>query len=105
MEFNKIEEKAIVVRNLFEEFERKSYGRSWTREELALGFIGDVGDLMKLLLAENNVRNIPDAREKLAHEFADCLWSIIILAKKYNIDLEHEFLATMNDLESRLTDS
>lgn len=77
----------------------EKYGRSWTREELALGFVGDVGDLAKLLLAEAEVREIPDAKEKLGHELADCLWSIIVLADEYGIDLEEAFLKTMAHLE------
>jgi hypothetical protein len=58
MEFSKLSEKALSVRKQFDEIEGAKYGRSWTREEIALGFVGDVGDLMKLLLAENNVRDI-----------------------------------------------
>jgi hypothetical protein len=41
--------------------EQETYDRTWTDEEVALGFVGDVGDLMKLVLAQNGVRNIPDA--------------------------------------------
>lgn len=102
MEFSKLEQKALFVRKLFEEFECAKYGRSWTREELALGFVGDMGDLMKLLIAENNVRDIPDKHQKLARELSDCLWSIIVLSKLYNVDLEQSFLDTMDDLEARL---
>lgn len=102
MEFSKIEERALHVRKLFEEFERNKYGRSWTREEIALGFMGDVGDLMKLVLAEADIREIPDSRKKMAHELSDCLWSIIVLAKLYGIDLEKSFDSTMTDLERLL---
>lgn len=102
MEFSTLEQKALFVRKLFEHFEVEKYGRSWTREELALGFVGDLGDLMKLLIAENNVRDIPDRRQKLAHELSDCLWSIIVLSKLYDVDLQKAFLDTMSDLESRL---
>lgn len=62
----------MSIRKLYEEKERKLYGSSWTSEEIALGFVGDVGDLVKLVVAENGKRNIPDSRSKLEHELAAC---------------------------------
>ncbi|MCA9884339.1 MAG: hypothetical protein KC708_15260 [Anaerolineae bacterium] len=57
---------------------------------------------MKLVQAKNGVRDIPDVDQKLAHELADCLWSILTLADQYQIDLEQTFLATMDEIEDRL---
>jgi NTP pyrophosphatase (non-canonical NTP hydrolase) len=92
----------MEVRRRYAELEQARYGRSWTAEEVALGFVGDVGDLAKLVLAEAGVRRIPDHREKLAHELADCLWSVLVLARLYGIDLERAFLSTLQDLETHL---
>ena len=69
---------------------------------MALGFVGDVGDLMKLIIAESGVRDIPDARQKLEHELADCLWSVLVLADAYGVDLEKAFTQTMDDLEGHI---
>jgi NTP pyrophosphatase (non-canonical NTP hydrolase) len=71
-------------------------------EDIAAGFVGDVGDLMKLVLAKKGIRPIPGVDQKLGHELADCLWSILILADKYEIDLENSFVTAMNELEHRL---
>jgi NTP pyrophosphatase (non-canonical NTP hydrolase) len=38
----------------------------------------------------------------LGHELADCLWSIIILASELDIDLEANFLATMEKLNRHI---
>ena len=103
MEFTELMRRAAEVGALYAEFERGKYGRSWTSEELALGFVGDVGDLLKLELAINGVRDVPDARNKLEHELADCLWSMIVLAQTHEVDLEAAFLKTMNELEARLS--
>lgn len=103
MEFNDLAKRAARIRELYAEWEKERYGRSWTREEIALGFMGDVGDLMKLVLAQSGVRHIENADQKLAHELADCLWSILILSQKYDIDLEQAFLHTMDELEESLT--
>ena len=102
MEFNDLVQRALFVRSLYREHESKAYGTAWTNEELALGFVGDVGDLAKLVMAQSGRRNIPEAESKLAHELADCLWSIIVLADVHGVDLEKAFLSTMDDLESYL---
>ena len=102
MEFDELIKKAQDVRNAYADLERQKYGRNWTSEEIALGFMGDVGDLMKLIQACEGVRDIPDPKAKIAHELADCLWSIIILAQEYEIDLESAFTETMTSLEKHL---
>ena len=99
MEFSAMLQRAMEIRQQFSQFEVQTVGRSWTAEEIALGFVGDVGDLAKLVMAENGARSIPDAHKKLAHELADCLWSIMVLSSLHSIDLEAAFTSTMNDLE------
>lgn len=102
MEFQSIVERAIAIRRLYEQRETQLYGSAWTNEEIALGFVGDVGDLAKLVIAENGKRNIPESREKLEHELSDCLWSVIVLAHSHDIDLESSFLNTMEELQKQL---
>ena len=102
MEFQTLLERARQIRAQYAELETRRYGRSWTREEIALGFAGDVGDLMKLVIAHNGVRNIPDAEAKFAHELADCLWCVMVLADLYGVDLEQAFMRTMDDLEQHI---
>ena len=103
MEFANLMRRAAEIRALYAEFEEVKYGRSWTDEELALGFVGDVGDLAKLVMAANGVRSIDNTEEKLAHELADCLWSVIVLAQAHKVDLEAAFLETMDELEMHLS--
>ena len=102
MEFEDLVRRAMEVRRQYTNLEQATYGRAWTREEVALGFVGDVGDLMKLVLAKGGVRAIPDAEQKLAHELADCLWSVLVLSQMYGIDLERAFLQTMDNLEQHI---
>ena len=102
MEFHSIVDRAIEIRKLYEEKERRLYGSPWTREEMALGFVGDVGDLAKLILAENGRRNILNSRDKLEHELADCLWSVIMLAYLHDVNLETSFMRTMDELQKHI---
>jgi hypothetical protein len=99
MEFQQLVERALQIRAQYSELEQSRYGRSWENDEIALGFVGDVGDLAKLVIAHNGVRNIPDAHERLAHELSDCLWSIIVLSHNYGFDLEAIFLENLDALE------
>jgi NTP pyrophosphatase (non-canonical NTP hydrolase) len=105
MDFQKIIERAVEIRKHYEQKEKQLYGSSWTSEEIALGFVGDVGDLAKLVIAENGKRNIANSKEKLEHELADCLWSVIVLAHVHDIDLETSFTDTMNELEKHLLEN
>lgn len=101
MNFQQIIEQSRAIRAKYTEFERNRYGREWNGEELALGFVGDVGDLVKLIQAKEGVRHVENVDEALAHELGDCLWSVIILSDKYGVDLEKAFTKTMSELNQR----
>jgi NTP pyrophosphatase (non-canonical NTP hydrolase) len=103
MDLSQLTERAMQLRERFAEKERTQAGRAWTREELMQGFVVDVGDLMKLVMAKSGARTVDDVDRKLAHELSDCLWSVLVLAKLYDVDLEKEFLGTMAELETKLT--
>jgi NTP pyrophosphatase (non-canonical NTP hydrolase) len=98
MNFTDLEKSALRLNELYEQLEIKMYGRVWTTEELALGFVGDVGDLAKLIQANAGVRKIDDCKAKLGHELSDCLWSILVLANKCGIDLEAEYAKNTGEL-------
>lgn len=102
MEFSQLTERAMQVRRRFSEQERRRAGREWTREEIMQGFVVDVGDLMKLVMAKAGARPVADTDARLAHELSDCLWSVLVLARLYGVDLEREFLTTMDGIERNL---
>lgn len=98
MEFSDLEKSALQLNELYEQLEVKSWGRIWTTTELALGFVGDVGDLAKLIQANAGIRDIDNCKAKLGHELSDCLWSIMVLANKCGIDLQTEFVRNTGEL-------
>lgn len=100
MEFAQLTARALQVRQNFADYELRRTGRTWTREEIMQGMVVDVGDLMKLVMAKSGARLVDDVDRKLAHELSDCLWSVLVLAKLYDIDLESAFLRTMDELEA-----
>ncbi|MFF0267993.1 MazG nucleotide pyrophosphohydrolase domain-containing protein [Kribbella sp. NPDC004536] len=100
--FEQLNDRARQVRRMYAQREVERYGREWSAEELALGFVGDVGDLVKLVQGKAGVRDRADLDQALAHELADCLWSVLVLADAYGVDLEEAFTRTMDELEHRL---
>ncbi len=104
MDFQQMQERARAIRAQYADVEASTYGRSWTTEEIMLGFLGDVGDLAKLVQGKAGVRPREDLDEALAHELADCLWSVLTLADAYDVDLQGAFTSTMDELEGILSE-
>ncbi|MEU8543886.1 MazG nucleotide pyrophosphohydrolase domain-containing protein [Streptomyces sp. NPDC048717] len=90
------------VHGLYDELNRARHGRTWQPHDFVLGFVGDVGDLAKLTQAADGVRPAPPGNG-LGHELADCLWSVVVIAELYGIDLEAAFTTTMRQLEESIT--
>ena len=103
MKLSELEAAALHLNDLYEQLEVKKYGRVWTTGELALGFVGDVGDLAKLIQASAGIRDIEDWKARLGHELSDCLWSILVLAHKCGIDLEAEFARNTRELAEHVS--
>jgi NTP pyrophosphatase (non-canonical NTP hydrolase) len=102
MELSDLQAMAKKVRTKYAAMETQRYGREWTVEEIMLGLVGDVGDLAKLVQGRAGVRPRDDLDEALAHELADCLWCVFILADSYGVDLEAAFTGTMAELDAIL---
>jgi len=102
MDFKDIEKRGLEIREAYNKLNAHDGHKPWGSAEYTQGFVGDVGDLVKLVMAKNNFRHMTDVDQKLAHELSDCLWSVIVLAKTLNIDLEKEFLKTMDQLEEKI---
>jgi NTP pyrophosphatase (non-canonical NTP hydrolase) len=61
-----------------------------------------MGDLAKLVMAKEGLREASDVDQRLAHELADCLWSILVLADLYGVDLERAFVRTTDEIAASL---
>jgi NTP pyrophosphatase (non-canonical NTP hydrolase) len=96
-------EQAEVIRLQYEEMHAKNGEPSWGIRDYAMGFMGDVGDLQKLIMAKENLRKNDNVDEELASELADCLWSILTIADYYGVDLESAFKETMSRIADRIT--
>ena len=105
MEFQKLVHRAMDLRNQYEKKEKQLYGSPATDEDIAQGFLGDVNNLVKFVGAQHGKANIANSTEKLGSQLSHCLWSVIVLAQMYNIDLEQSFMETMDKLENHLLET
>ena len=90
----------MELRELFSELETARHGRPWGLEQIMLGFTGDVGDLAKLVQAATGMRQEANLQQRIAHELADCLWCVLVLADQLDVDLERAFSETMAELKT-----
>ena len=102
MEFQEIKQIALRVKNKYRKLEVARMGREWNLSELTEGFVGDAGDLMKLIMAKEGKRVIEKVDEKLKDELCDCLWALINIGEKLGIEIDKEFEVRMLKLEERI---
>lgn len=98
-----LQDRAVEIAALYDEKNRSEGRPAWDMSAYMAGFVGDAGDLSKLIMAKSNLREVENTDERIAHELSDCLWSVLVLARKLNVNLEAEFLKTMQSLERRIT--
>ncbi|HSW36954.1 MAG TPA: hypothetical protein VLG37_01135 [Candidatus Saccharimonadales bacterium] len=97
-----LQKRALVIANHYDDYNRKKGRETWDLNDYVDGLVGDVGDLMKLIMAVRNRRDINDAIPKVEHELNDLMWSILILYKLLQLDPEASFKKAMNELEARV---
>ncbi|RNH94108.1 nucleotide pyrophosphohydrolase [Micromonospora aurantiaca] len=102
MDLESLRLRAVAIAELYDRHNVAAGRGAWSTGDLALGFVGDVGDLAKLVMAVDGRREITAARERLGHELADCLWSVLVLADRYGVDLAAEFARMTAGIEGRL---
>jgi NTP pyrophosphatase (non-canonical NTP hydrolase) len=102
MDIKELSKRAIEIREKYALSETKKYGRAWNNSDIMQGFVGDVGDLAKLVMMKEGIREGEKVDEKLGHELADCLWCVLVLSEKYGVDVEKFFTETMDEIENKL---
>lgn len=102
MQYDDLQKRAVEIRKRYDELNQAKRGVTWNGQDLMSGFVGDVGDLSKIIMAKHGLRAMDDIDAKLAHELSDCLWSVLVLADFYGVDLPAEFTKTMDSLEARI---
>jgi NTP pyrophosphatase (non-canonical NTP hydrolase) len=105
MDLEKIIHRAMDLRRQYEVKETHLYGAPSSIMDIAQGFAGDVNNLVKLIEAEHGQRKIANSREKVEAHLAHCLWSVVVLAQKEEVNLETAFIEAMDRLENHLLET
>ena len=95
-------QRAEEIRLKYEESNAKNGKEAWRIRDYAMGLAGDYGDLMKIIMAKENLRDMNDVDGRLGHELADCLWALLVIANYYGVDLENEFHGTMEYIADKI---
>lgn len=99
MNFCEVVERSVQIRKLYHQLERQNHGTEWTVEEDALAFLTDAGLVGRLTMSQQERwpkggNTVSD----LEHKLSECIWWLIVLAKRMNIDINtalDEFLSTL----------
>lgn len=102
MDFTDLQKKAIKIKEKYHELELKKYGKKWTREQCVSGLVVDIGELVELSMVESGIRDRKNIDHQMAHELADCLYSIFTIADEYKVDLEKSFLELCDHLDDKI---
>ena len=88
MNFNDVVERSVQIRKLYHQLERQYHGSEWTIEEDALAFLTDAGLVGRLTMSEQGRWPIGgDTASELEHKLGECIWWLIILAERMDIDI------------------
>jgi hypothetical protein len=77
--------------------------KNWGIREYTEGMVGDIGDLMKLVMAKSGLREKQGIDEGIEHEINDIQWSILMLYKAIGKDPVESFMASMDEIELRVS--
>jgi len=77
------------IRKLYHKLEDLHHGSKWSVEEDALAFLTDAGLVGRLTMSQQQRWPAGDATiPELEHKLGECMWWLIILAERMDIDIE-----------------
>lgn len=99
-------DRALQIRELYTKLEKRMHGGAWSPQELMIGYLYDVGELGRLIMAkEDRWVHQGDVPQELGEKLSECLWWVLVLADRTGVDIGKAFTAKMNELDADLTKS
>ncbi|HWQ41234.1 MAG TPA: MazG-like protein [Desulfosporosinus sp.] len=103
MNFSEVIERSVQIRKHYHQLERQYHQKEWTVEEDALAFLTDAGLVGRLTMSQQE--RWPkggDTGSELEHKLSECLWWVIVLAERMNIDISESLDEFLSKLERQL---
>ena len=94
------------IREMYHQLELKHHGSAWTAEEDALAFLTDAGLVGRFTM--DRLGRWPTekgADGELEHKLGECIWWLIVLAERMEIDAEGALEAFLTNTEQQLKGS
>lgn len=86
-DFNEIIERSKKIRESYHQLERQHHGSEWTIEEDALAFLTDAGLVGRHTMSQQERWPANNSEQELEHKLGECIWWLIVLADRMNIDI------------------
>ena len=105
LKFDEIVDRSNQIRKLYHQLELQCHDREWSVEEDALAFLTDAGLVGRLTMTqqgrwpENGQTNF-----SLEHKLGECIWWLIVLADRMNINISDAVETFLSETESSLQD-
>lgn len=88
MNFSRIIERSMVIRESYHKLEEQYHGEKWSVEEDALAFLTDAGLVGRLTMSkQGRWPNGGNTEDELKHKLSECIWWLIVLAERMDIDI------------------
>ncbi|HSX28851.1 MAG TPA: hypothetical protein VLF60_05375 [Candidatus Saccharimonadales bacterium] len=68
MTYEELLHRAVEIQEKYDELNLTKHNKQWNEQQFMAGFVGDVGDLSKIVMAKHGFREMDDVDSKLAHE-------------------------------------
>ncbi len=103
IDFTAATQRAMRVRRLYHQLEKQNHQSEWSIEEDMLAFTSDIGILARLVMAsQGRWLHGGDAHTELRGKIAECLWWLLVLSERMDIDITKEFKSFMDKLDTEL---
>lgn len=105
MNFSNIVERSVQIREIYHRLEKQYHKNEWIVEEDALAFLTDAGLVGRLIMAQQERwPKDGDTRAELEHKLGECIWWLIILADRMNIDISKSMDDFLTKTEKQLSE-
>jgi len=102
LNFGEVVERSVQIRESYHRLERQHQEKQWSVAEDALAFLTDAGLVGRLTMSQQG--RWPTDEEpvpQLEHKLGECIWWLIILAERMNIDASKALENFLTETENR----
>ena len=105
MNFSEAVDRSVKIRKDYRHLERQYHEKEWTVEEDALAFLTDAGLVGRLTMSQQGRwPTNGETESELEHKLGECIWWVIILAERMNIDISEALEKFLSKTEKNLRD-